>query len=133
MAASRPRRPSRTTRRRASSQAGGSILGHYNSATAILLPTSKVLLIGPGFRDPSAELYDPASGKSALLPVQLPSGALGATTSAGYDALPETGSLLKDGRALLCIFDYLVTYDSATGSFTQSGSISAPGSGLNWP
>ena len=43
---------------------------------------------------------------------------------------PETATLLKDGRVLLCVFDYLVTYDSATGSFTQSGSISAPGQWL---
>jgi hypothetical protein len=37
------------------------------------------------------------------------------------------GTLLRDGRVLLAVFGYLVTYDPATGSFTQSASISDPG------
>ena len=105
----------------------GSVLGYYYyDVAAVLLPNGKVLLVGPGSGSPGAELYDPAAGKSKALPLELPPGALAAAKSAGYWGVPETATLLKDGRVLLCIFDYLVTYDSATGSFTQSGSISPP-------
>jgi hypothetical protein len=56
----------------------------------------------------------------------VPPGAVEAARTAGYDAGPDTAILLKDGRVLLCLVDYLVTYDPATGSFTQAGSISGP-------
>ena len=103
----------------------GSVVGYYYTVTAVPLPNGKVLLEGPGFSGSNAELYDPATGVSTVLTVELPPGALEAANSSGYRADPQTATLLKDGRVLLCIFDYLVTYDSATGSFTQSGSISA--------
>jgi len=102
----------------------GSQLHYYGGVTAIPLPSGKVLLIGPEL-GPKAELFDPAGGKSTSLTLELPPGAAAVASSSWYQQDPETAALLKDGRVLLCVFDFLVTYDSATGSFTQPGSISS--------
>jgi hypothetical protein len=104
----------------------GALLGFYNSSTATLLPSGKVLVVGPTLSGPTAELYDPASGKSTSISLELPSGAEASAKSKGLDRVSDTATLLKDGRVLLCVIGYLVTYDGVTGSFTQSGSISAP-------
>ena len=104
----------------------GSLLNFYDSSAATFLPNGKVLVAGAvALIGPGAELYDPANGKSASISLDLPSGAAAAARN-DYDEAPETATLLKDGRVLLCVFDYLVTYDPLTDSFMQPGSISAP-------
>ena len=102
-------------------------MNDYLDATALLLPNGKVLVVGDGTpAGLGAELFDPDSGKSSSLSVPLPSGAVAS------DTYVETATLLRDGRVLLqvggsaSVVNYLVTYDSATGSFTQSGSIESP-------
>jgi hypothetical protein len=99
----------------------GSLLNQYATATATLLPDGIVLVIGARENDsgPGAELFDPASGRSTSTSFALP-----ASISAADG--PETATALQDGHVLLCIDDYLVTYDPATGSSTMSGSISNP-------
>jgi hypothetical protein len=94
---------------------------------AVSLPSGSILVIGPSSSGPVAEFVDPVSGKTTPLEIALPDGALAAAKSGSYDGLPITASLLKDGRVLLCIFDYLVAYDPASGGFSQLGTISSPG------
>jgi hypothetical protein len=109
----------------------GSVLADYDNANAILLPTGKVLLVGPTMvGGPGAELYDPASGRFDAVSVELPPGAATAAGSERYGEETETATMLKDGRILLGILGDLVTYDPQSGSFTLSGSISAPGKWL---
>jgi hypothetical protein len=116
----------------------GSLLNDYDgayrgnvagtgSAWATLLPSGKVLVAGPNYIAPVMELFDPATGRSTSIPLELPEGALAAAQAHDYATLPVMGTLLRDGRVLLAVFGYLVTYDPATGSFTQSASISDPG------
>jgi hypothetical protein len=106
----------------------GSLLNFYDGATAISMPSGKVLVAGPvALVGPGMELYDPASGKSAPVSLELPPGAEAAAKTNDYYRDPETATLLKDGRVLLDIYDFLVTYEPATGSFTQAGTISDPG------
>jgi hypothetical protein len=115
----------------------GSLQNHYieiiegaadtgSFSSAVLMPDDRVLVIGPTDGEPAAELLDPATGKSTPIGLAVPPGAVEAARTAGYDAGPDTAILLKDGRVLLCLIDYLVTYDPAAGSFTQLGSISGP-------
>ena len=106
----------------------GKAVGTVGSAWATLLPSGKVLVAGPDRTAPLMELFDPETGKSTSISLELPKGALAASQAHDYASLPVMGALLKDGRVLLAVFGYLVTYDPVTGSFTQSGSISDPGS-----
>jgi hypothetical protein len=101
----------------------GSVLAYYGSVTSVLLPSGKVLLVGPAMGGPSAELDDPTTGRSTPISLELPSGVLASAQSIGVEEVPETATLLKDGRVLLSIFDQLVIYDPVTSSFTPSGSI----------
>jgi len=104
----------------------GSLLNQYQDVRALLLPNGKVLVVGDGLPGLGAEVFDPGSGLSSSISVPLPSGAVTA------DIYVETATLLQDGRVLLQVFDsdsvvnYLITYDSVTGTFTQSASIDAP-------
>jgi hypothetical protein len=98
----------------------GSLLNFYGHATVTLLPNGKVLVVGQVDSGPGAELFDPASAKSTSISLALP------PVIPTDNGAPETATLLKDGRVLLCVYDYLVTFDPATGSFTMSGSISEP-------
>lgn len=107
----------------------GSLLNQYQDVLALLLPNGKVLVVGDGphwLPGLAAELFDPGSGQSSSITVPVPSGPV--VTNFGVD----TATMLKDGRVLLQVFDsasvvnYLITYDPATGSFMQSGSIAAP-------
>ena len=103
----------------------GSLLRSYEYLAEALLPDGKVLFVGSRqVGGPRAEIYDPATGKSSSLTLQLPAGA---TEVANVASGPVTATTLKDGRILLCIFDYLEIYDPSTGSFTAAGSISLPG------
>ncbi len=86
----------------------GSLLNFYDSATATLLPNGKVLVIGGTIGGPDAELYDTASAKSTSISLSLP------PVIPTADGVPDTATVLKDGRVLLCVDDYLVTYDPAT-------------------
>jgi hypothetical protein len=106
---------------------GGAYAGGGSVSEAALLPNAKVLVVGPSDGGPASELFDPASGKSTSISLVLPDGAVEAAKAGGYEGVSDTATLLKDGRVLLCVFDYLVTYDPVTGSFKQSGSISTPG------
>ena len=102
----------------------GSLLRSYEHLGEALLPDGKVLFVGSTqLEGPRAEIYDPSSGKSRSLTLQLPASATVAPRDYDLTAPPTT---LKDGRILLCIFDYLEIYDPSTGSFTAAGSISPP-------
>lgn len=102
----------------------GSLLRSYEHLGEALLPDGKVLFVGSTqVGGPRAEIYDPASGKSRSLTLQLPASATVAPRDYDLTAPPTT---LKDGRVLLCIFDYLEIYDPSNGSFTAAGSISPP-------
>jgi WD40 repeat protein len=103
----------------------GSLLRSYEpNLSSTLLPDGEVLFVGlVPMSGPRAEIYDPASGKSRSLTLQLPASATVAPRDYDLTAPPTT---LKDGRILLCIFDYLEIYDPSTGSFTAAGSISPP-------
>ena len=105
---------------------GGAIPDTGSFSSAVLMPDDRVLVIGPTDGEPAAELFDPTTGKSTPITLVVPPGAVEAARAAGDDAGPDTAILLKDGRVLLCLIDYLVTYDPAAGTFTQSGSISGP-------
>ena len=103
----------------------GSLLRSYEYLSEALLPDGKVLFVGSTqVGGPRAEIYDPASRKSSSLTLQLPAGAIEVANEASG---PVTATTLKDGRVLLCIFDYLEIYDPSNGSFTSAGSISPPG------
>jgi hypothetical protein len=104
----------------------GAIADTGSFSSAVLLPDDRVLVVGPTDGKPAAELFDPATGKSTPIDLTVPPGAVEAAKTAGYDAGPDTAVLLRDGRVLLCLVDYLVAYDPVSGSFTQSGSISGP-------
>jgi hypothetical protein len=92
---------------------------------AVLLPSGKILVVGNLTAGPVAELVDPGSGLSSSISSSLP--------SAIANGQVQTVTLLDGGRALLHFFDfdakanYLVTFDSATGTFTKAGSFQAPG------
>ena len=109
----------------------GTVKAVYETVEAVLVPGGKVLLVGPvQSGGPSAELDDPASGKSTAISINLPPGVLAAAESNGVQSTPETATSLKDGRVLLSIFDRLLTYDPVSGSFTQSGSMAELGQWL---
>ena len=109
----------------------GSLLYDSTSATATLLPNGKVLVVDslPPWLPVriGAELFDPVSGTSKSISLQLP-----AASNVGGNLHIETASAIRGGRVLLQIFDfdflvnYLVTYDSETETVAQSGSISSP-------
>jgi hypothetical protein len=103
----------------------GSLLRSYEpNLSSTLLPDGEVLFVGlVPMSGPRAEIYDPSSGKSRSLALQLPPSAT--VTPRDYD-LTAPPTTLKDGRVLLCIYDYLEIYDPSTGSFTAAGSISPP-------
>jgi hypothetical protein len=105
---------------------GGSYAGGGSVAEAALLTSGSVLVAGPSDGGPASELFDPATGRSVSISLVLPDGVLKAAKAGGYEGVPGTATALKDDRVLLCVFDYLVTYDPVTNSFTQSGSISTP-------
>ena len=104
----------------------GSVKGYYNSATATLLPNGKVLIAG-SLGGPVAELYDPATGKFSRISFELPPGAAARAKVYGYDAVPETATLLKDGRVLLYGPEFLETYAPPTGVFTPCSFASPAG------
>jgi WD40 repeat protein len=103
----------------------GSLLRSYEpNLSSTLLPDGEVLFVGlVPMSGPRAEIYDPATGKSRSLTLQLPASATIAPRDYDLTAPPTT---LKDGRVLLCIFDYLEIYDPSTGFFTAAGSIAPP-------
>jgi hypothetical protein len=112
----------------------GRYVGAGSYSSAALLANGKVLVLGPTVADgPAAELFDPATGRPTSISLVLPDGVLERAKAGVYGAPPDTLTLLKDGRVLLCIYDYLVTYDPMTGSFTQSGSMTTPGDWLTAP
>jgi hypothetical protein len=120
----------------------GSLLNAYANATAALLGDGKVLVVGDG---PTAELFDPASGRSTSVPVVLPTPPASLTSHYTYNQIPETATTLKDGRVLVSFWsgfdDYhvsdppysesglLATYDPLSGSIAQPEWISDP---ANW-
>jgi hypothetical protein len=92
------------------------------SATALLLPNGKVLVIGGANGAPTwGELYDEASGGFAKVSLALASGA-------APRGIPGAATVLKDGRVLLFVDGYLETYDPATGACAEAGFISPGGS-----
>jgi hypothetical protein len=97
---------------------------------AVLLPSGKILVVGNLTAGPVAELVDPGSGLSSSISSSLPSGSPNGLIQM------QTVTLLEDGKALVHIFDfnskvnYLVTFDSATGTFTEAGSFQTPGGWL---
>jgi hypothetical protein len=103
----------------------GSLLNSYDRPTAAPIAGGQVLVVGypmPGQGSSiglyAAELFDLAGGKSSPLTSPLPTGG-----SAGPGAAPAV-ALTKEGGVLVCLDSYVVTYDPATRSFTQTGSIS---------
>jgi WD40 repeat protein len=96
----------------------GSLLDKYGETTATLLPNGKVLVTGDVL-NLTAELFDPASGKST---------AISLTTMADlkYMSGPQTATMLKNGQVLVAINGYLATYDPATNSFTEAGTNTKP-------
>ena len=108
----------------------GSLLNLSTSYTATLLPNGKVLVVGTNQPGIGAELFDPVSGSSLSVPVPLPAGVASPDDTDNIQI--ETTTLLRDGRALLQIFDfgalvnYLIIYDAETGKFAQAGTISGP-------
>jgi hypothetical protein len=110
-----------------------------DSGTATLLPNGKVLVVGRVGDGSAAELFDPATGKSASVAFALPKDP---ASKHDYDQIPQTASLLKGGRVLVYVWDspqqymesdppysesaLLVSYDSATTAFSQPTWISSP-------
>jgi hypothetical protein len=105
----------------------GSLLNYAESATATLLPTGQVLVVGTAEQGITAELFDPDSGRSKLISLPLPVAANGQG-----NIQIETASAMRGGEVLLQIYDfdslvnYLVTYQSDSETFAQSGSFSSP-------
>jgi Galactose oxidase, central domain len=109
------------------------------TATATLLPNGKVLVVGQDSNDAAAELFDPASGKSAPVSLALPKDP---AAKQDFYQEPQTASLLKDGRVLVFVWnsfgmydysdppysesDLLITYDPATNAFSQPTWIKSP-------
>jgi hypothetical protein len=108
----------------------GSLLNEYMYVRAILLPNGKVLVVGSGVPGIGGELFDPIDGRSSSVsvPIQLAR----ASRDGGDPLALETATLLSDGRVLLQVFDdealvnYLITYDPATGVFTQANPTEMP-------
>jgi len=95
---------------------------------AALLPTGRVLIIGGiernGVMEPSAELFDPATGHFMM--------AAKPRTRHGWGV---TATLLADGRVLVaggstgCDSASAELYDPATGTFTSTGNMIVPRAG----
>ena len=96
----------------------GASMGGAGTASATLLSNGKILVLGPTGGGPTAELFDPATGKSAWLSLRLPPEA-----SASHSGSYESATTLQDGRVLLTILDFLIVYDPDAGTFDWSGSI----------
>lgn len=108
----------------------GASMGGAGTASATLLSNGKVLVLGPTGGGPTAELFDPATGKSAWLSLRLPPAV---APGPGYFGSYESATTLKDGRVLLSILDFLIVYDPNAGTFASSGSISDPGTWIVEP
>jgi hypothetical protein len=106
---------------------GGPSTVSYGAASAALLPNGKILILGPT-DGPTAELFDPANGKSTRLSLQVPPEA-----AQSYSVAYESATTLADGRVLLSILDFLIVYDPNAGTFASSGSISDPGTWIVEP
>ncbi len=105
----------------------------HGLATLTRLAGGRVFVTGIVDNDaepPVAELYDPASGKFRSISLVSPAGP---AASAQYNGapvkrvVPETATLLGDGRVLLFENGYLETFDPATETFTPAGFMCAPG------
>jgi hypothetical protein len=98
--------------------------GYANSNQAMLLPDGRALMVSSDDKGPAVMTFDPSSGKlthTSLHP--------GPITGAFFDGDgPETATLLKDDRVLMTEHGYLEIFDSATGTVTDAGTISAPDS-----
>jgi hypothetical protein len=96
----------------------GSLLAKLGQTTATLLPNGKVLVTAQVF-SLTAELFDPASGKSTAISV--------ANMADLKDMSgPPTATMLKNGQVLVAINGYLATYDPATNAFTEAGTNTKP-------
>ena len=108
--------------------ATGSMKEARQLASATLLEDGRVLVVGGNYGDnlstdlaavPSAELYDPATGKFTV------------TGSPHMSGFPITSVLLKSGRVLVigcdpsgsCLSSLADVYDPSTGLFTAAGPI----------
>ena len=98
----------------------GSLAAQYDEWTATLLANGKVLVTGESYYIAS-ELFDPVTGQSTLI-------SMANVPDLHKMSGPTTTTLLNDGRVLVAINGYLLTYDPATNSFEESGSNSKPGS-----
>ena len=95
---------------------GSSLFGTSNGQrTATLLPDGRVFVTGVASDTATyygvrrAEFYDPATGKFTA-------------AAAPLSTIPQTATLLADGRVLLCESGFLETYDQATGAYASLGS-----------
>ena len=98
--------------------------------TATLLPNGKVLLTGDALGGPMAQLYDEKRGTFTPVSLALPAGtrlAMYKGQIVARSGVPETATLLNDGRVLLFDGGYLETYDPATGRCADAGFISPGG------
>jgi hypothetical protein len=102
--------------------------------TATLLPSGGVFVtgmadLGTGVTT-QAEAYDLVSGKFKLVAMPAPaqtSTSPACTDEVAFCAMPQTATLLPNGKVLLDEFGTLQSYDPASGAFASAGAISPNG------